>query len=117
MNYPKSCWIPIKQLIWLGFELDLGKGRLTVPQKKLDSLIEQILWAKENQALPTIALASIIGKILSMSLALGPVTRLMMRGMYTMLNARTSWSQQVMLTSDDLEELVFWLEHVSGLNG
>ena len=34
-----------------------------------------------------------------------------------MLNARASWSQQVLLTSDVLEELAFWLRHISALNG
>ena len=41
----------------------------------------------------------------------------MTRGMYTVLNARASWFQQVLLTSDARKELAFWLRHISALNG
>ena len=117
INYAKSCFTPTKQLLWLGFQLDLERGQLTVPHKKLDLLKEQIAKAVDGRELPAMALASVIGKILSMSLALGPVTCLMTRGMYTVLNARASWFQQVLLTSDACEELTFWLRHISALNG
>ena len=95
VNYAKSCFTPTKQLLWLGFQLDLERGQLTIPHKKLDLLKEQIAKAMEGRELPAMALASVIGKILSMLLGLVPVTRLMMRGMYTVLNARASWFRQV----------------------
>lgn len=117
VNHAKSCWTPTKQMLWLGFQLDLERGQLTVLQNRLDSLLEQISRAKASRALPATALASIIGKILSMSLALGPVTRLMTRGMYSVLNARESWYHQVLLTAEALVELAFWPQHVSALNG
>ena len=107
----------VKRLLWLGFELDLEKGQLTVSQKKLGSLLEQIGKTKSSRTLTATALASIIGKILSMSLALEPVTHLMTWGMYAVLNVTVSWSQQVLLTSDALEKLEFWLEHIGSLNG
>ena len=117
VNYAKSCFTPTKQLLWLGFQLDLERGQMTVPHKKLDLLKEQIAKAMEGRELPAMALASVIGKILSMSLGLRPVTRLMTRGMYTVLNARASWFQQILLTSDVRKELAFWLRHISELNG
>ena len=117
VNYAKSCFTPTKQLLWLGFQLDLEQGQLTIPHKKLDLLKEQISKAVDGREFPATALASVIGKIMSMSLALGPITHLMTRGMYTVLNARASWLQQVLLTSAALEELVFWLRHISALNG
>ena len=75
---------------------------MTIPHKKLDLLREQILKAGDGRELPAMALASVIGKRLSMSLTLGPVTRLMTRALYAMLNARESWFQQVLFTSDAL---------------
>ena len=82
---------------------------MTIPHKKLDLLKEQVAKAMEGRELPVMALASVIGKILSMSLGLGPIARLMTQGMYAVLNARASWFQQVLLTSDAREELAFWL--------
>ena len=52
-----------------------------------------------------------------MSLALGPLTRMMTRGLYAVLNATSSWCHQVLLTSDALGELTFWLGNIYGFNG
>ena len=52
-----------------------------------------------------------------MALALGPVARLMTRNLYTMLNARSSWHQDLLITQEALEELIFWLQHIKKFNG
>ena len=62
-------------------------------------------------------LASLIGKIISMSLALGPVTRLMTRSLNATLNNRVAWCQKLSLTPEALEELTFWFNEVSKFNG
>ena len=67
--------------------------------------------------MPVTALASVIGKIMSMSLALGPLARMMTRGMYAVLNAKISWCHQVLLTTEALEELTFWLDNIDNFNG
>ena len=53
------------------------------------------------------SLASIIGQIISMSLALGPVTHLRTRALYSVLNQRRCWSDRLCLSVDALEELSF----------
>ena len=68
-NSCKSQWMPSKRLIWLGFEDDLERGQLLVPQLKIDSLMEQMKRARYCQEMPATALASVIGRIMSMSLA------------------------------------------------
>lgn len=73
--------------------------------------------AKDSRSIQATALARIMGKIISMALALGPVTRLMTRSLYTVLNARRSWCQYLLLTADAMEELSFWLEHIDKFNG
>ena len=52
-------------------------------------------------------LASLIGRIMSMSLALGPVTRLMTRSLYAALNSKTAWYQKLTMTPEALGELTF----------
>ena len=37
--------------------------------------------------------------------------------MYAVLNARRSWCHQVLLTSEALEELNFWLDNIDNFNG
>ena len=37
-NKVKCSWTPSQQSTWLGFELDLQKGRIKVPKTKIDAL-------------------------------------------------------------------------------
>ena len=104
-------------MIWLGFEVDLESGQLLIPQLKIDSLMEQMKRAKYCSEMSATALASVIGRIMSVSLALGPLARMMTRCMYAVLNTRSSWCHQVLLTPEALEELAFWLNNIDNFNG
>ena len=64
-----------------------------------------------------LCLASLIGKIMSMALALGPVTRLMTRSLYAVLNSKAAWCQRLVLTSEALVELNFWIHEITDFNG
>ena len=78
-NQEKSLWIPSKSVEWLGFNIDLAIGEFSVPPSKLEVLKSQPHAVAEAPMVPVRQLASVIGKIMSISLALGPVTRLMTR--------------------------------------
>ena len=54
-------------------------------------------------------LASITGILLSMSLAVGPVSRLMTRAMYALIESRVSWCDQLSVTGEVRYELEFWM--------
>ena len=73
-NDTKSQWTPVKKLTWLGFEIE---GILAVPEQKLKNLGSQLRKTNEVQVVLATMLSSIIGKVLSMAMALGPVARLM----------------------------------------
>ena len=57
-------------------------------------------------------MASITGQIISMTLAMGPVSRLRTRALYSVLNMRKSWADKLHLSREAREELQFWLESV-----
>ena len=75
----------MQQLNWLGFDIDLARGVLEVPRGKVETLCNQIKDALQAKALPARSLASITGRLISMSIALGPVTRLMTRNLYALI--------------------------------
>ena len=80
------------------FELDLAQGYIAVPpQKTLRSEGVHSIQAKE--------LPSLIGKILSMSIALGPITRLRTHSMYSPLNSRLTWSDALVVKDETQWEL------------
>ena len=116
-NNVKSQWVPVKKLTWLGFQIEIEEGKLSVPEQKLMKLVSQLTKAREARVIPATVLASITGKVLSMALALGPVARLMTRNLYTMLNAKSSWYQELLVTQEALEELTFWQDHSKRFNG
>ena len=116
-NLEKSQWEPIRCIEWLGFIIDLEKGQFLVPPGKLASLHENLMRVNDLPCVPACMLASVIGKIVAMSLALGPVTRMMTRSMYGVLNAKQSWCQCLLLSPEAKQELNFWLDQLSNFNG
>jgi len=110
-------WEPSQKAKWLRFELDLAQGYILVPQEKIIiSLKSHLLVAVGGCSLTVWSLAGIIGKIISMSLALGPVSRLMTRSMYALLNTRLYRNQLLCLTLEAVAELQFWLNEITLVN-
>lgn len=116
-NDTKSQWSPEKIIAWLGFELDVEQGQLRVPRHKMLMLQERLRMVSTSLRVPAKLLASIIGQIISMSVALGPVTRLMTRGLYAALNNKVSWCQWLSISSDARSELRFWVSCMDQFNG
>ena len=59
-NLAKCKWSPSQQCTWLGFDIDLHLGVVSIPQEKLSAQLDQAL--KETKLSPKF-LASITGKI------------------------------------------------------
>ena len=87
-NTDKCNWAPVQQASCLGFYLDLEKGQIYVPTEKVEQLYSHLELALESPTLKAKKLASIIGKLISMSLAVGPVAHLMTRSLYAILNSQ-----------------------------
>ena len=85
LNVTKSCLEPCQIVEWLGFIVDLSAGCFRVPQDKVCRL-KNAIQAISSNMVNARSLASVIGQIISMSLALGPVSRLQTRAMYAVLN-------------------------------
>ena len=113
----KCSWVPSQQASWLGFDLNLEQGVISIPEGKIASLKSQLDQAVATSCVKARQLASIIGKIIAMSLAVGPVSRLMTRSMYSLLNSRQYWCQVLALNTEVLEEMYFWLQNIDGING
>ena len=100
-------------VIW--FHINLNKGVFAVLPEKIKSLESAIKCIREVPQVPARLLASVIGKIMSMSLGLGPVTHLMTGSLYANLNYRTAWCQKPNLNTE--LELEFWDQQLLSFNG
>ena len=72
--------------------------------------------AVKADRLPAKFLARIAGKIISMSLALGPVARFMTRSLYGLLDTRSHWGDILLIPVLVADELQFWYHEISGYN-
>ena len=109
-NESKSVWVPTHELVWLGFNLNLSEGSISVPERKVKALQHSLKVAIGTSSLVAKTVASLIGKIVSMSLALGHVARFRTRALYALLESRQAWCDVLLVTQDAGEELRFWAE-------
>ena len=82
--------------------------------KKLASMISNAL----NQSFTTAKfIARIAGNIISMGIAIGPLTRLFTRQMYKFIESRLTWHSIKEIDKLTKEELIFWHKNLQNANG
>ena len=86
LNTVKSKLTPHQIGEWLGFIVDLVSGCFYIPEEKIDRLKANTLNIAYCSRVSVRALASVVGQIMSMSLALGPIARLRTRTLYADIN-------------------------------
>ena len=107
--------VPAMYLAWLRYrssarESDRASGKILSLQTQLSQAL------KQNQ-LSARFVASLVGKIISLSRALGPVVRLMTRSLYALINSRQAWCEALGITTAAKAELQFWLSEIQQFNG
>jgi hypothetical protein len=108
VNHGKSQLDPVQRLQHLGFLVDLQAGTFEVPLHRWEALQTGIAALLAAPRSPVRSLARVAGQLVSMGLALGPVTRLFTRGMYADIDSASFWDQWVALSPGTLAELRFW---------
>ncbi len=74
VNQKKSVWEPSRNCQWLGMQIDLQAATFVVPTEKLTQLKLLLKTVADNFITTPRILARVAGKVMSMSVALGPVT-------------------------------------------
>ena len=117
----KCLWQPTESISFLGLVIDSRSLTFSVPSAKISKLhtsIDDIISARAlSNPIQVRTLASVTGQLISMSLALGPVTRLMTRAMYRSIESRLSWGDSLFIPDCVLCELKFWQTNLDVLNG
>lgn len=117
VNEVKSNWALCQKIQWLGCIIDLQKQGLFVPDHKLLALRSMLRVALGTKEMSARNIARIVGKIISMSPALGPVARFMTRSLYGMIHSCWRWCDLLKVTPESLQELLFWEQWVQAFNG
>ena len=117
LNFSKSRLAPHRVGEWLGFTVDQSRGCFIVPDDKITRLKNSLSSVLLAYRVSVRAVASIVGQVMSMSLALGPISRLRTRALYGDINACVSWKAFLGLSEEARAELNFWQNNVAVLNG
>jgi hypothetical protein len=104
----KSVWKPTQRLQWLGFVVDIAKGHIEVPVDRIAAMQVKLQEMCQCSQISAKRLASVVGSIISMSLAIGPIGRFMTRSMYALLETRLSWWDMLNITPAAQQEIIFW---------
>ncbi len=122
-NVQKSIWEPVSKTEWLGFQLNLENGMMSLPSRRITSItqgIHSILSHDDSSDQEKVVhvrdLASVAGKIISSYLIIGSVSRLMTKSIHCVIETRRSWNSYVILSSEAIQELQFWQENIESLN-
>ncbi len=112
INREKSMKQPEQRIRLLGFWVDSKEGTFRIPEERREKIMGQLQEAmeakREGKKMAARELASMVGRIMSCYIALGPVTRIFTRELYACLEERDSWSGSVELTRGATEEAKFW---------
>ena len=116
-NDEKSNWEPVQNLVFLGTVLDFESGLISIPEERILKPKSSIDSCLQDNFISTRGLASITGQIISMSCAVGNVTRLLTRNCYAAIEQRTSWDQLLFVSPEIRNELSFWQSNIDSING
>ncbi|CAC5403413.1 unnamed protein product [Mytilus coruscus] len=108
----KSMWTPIKNLTFLGTNIDTDKGVFTFPYNRIDKIMNTIsdidLCSANNGKVFVRKVASLVGQIISTSPDIGNiVVYLMTKHLYTDINSVHSWNSYTHLSVDSIDQINF----------
>jgi hypothetical protein len=116
-NSQKCDWNPRQKGEWLGTLINTVDMRFEITPSKITktkSLVTKII---DSKSATYRDIARVAGFVISLSLAIGPATRLFTRQMYLCIMQRTSWNDTVRINSCLQNELRFWCDNIDGFQG
>ena len=121
VNQEKSDWNPKNIFSWIGFIINTRSGLIYAIDARIESLCcalnELCAGFEVSASIHVKRLASIVGKIISLSPCCGNVTQIMTRYLHLIVNSRDSWHSIVFLQDQAKKELLFWRDNLRNLNG
>ncbi len=105
---------------YLGFLLNSDSMTVKYPQEKLSEVLNRIENHIKNYSIPVKQLASLLGKIISLSPSHGAIVRICTRSGYIMLETHVNqfgWVGQIVWSPETRKEFEFFLMNANKFNG
>ena len=108
----KCMWEPEQRFECLGYIADMLEGVFRVPERRVTKMMStlELVWNRQK-SVKAREVAAFVGHVLSMRLAIGPVTRLWTRSLYRSIMQAPHYGAHVHLGAEARRELSFWKEH------
>jgi hypothetical protein len=110
INVPKCGTIPQHKRRQPGFDVDLAEGLFTMSLERWEALqikTDAIMYARSG-CVQARVIARLVGNIISMRLAWGPVTQLYSRHFYALINDVRTLNWWLAVSEEAASELLFW---------
>ena len=121
VNWRKSVLTPGKCLCFLGMLVDSESYRFFVPEKKVEklkALVAELLARDKAGEYPEATfreLASMVGKVMSMQVAV-PAVRMLTHEVYRLIRPEGEWDNSVVLTRKVVDELLMVVQWIGRFN-
>ena len=102
---------------WLGFVINTIAMTFQIPEAKVRKLKSLLISAIRDKSSSYRELARIAGSLISVALAVGPLSRLFTRQMYLAIESRSAWDHTLHFSSALLEMLRFWYCNIDSFIG
>ena len=116
VNEDKSHWDPVQIGEWLSLVINTIAITFQIPEAKVQKLKSLLSSAIRDKSSSYRELARIAGSIISVALAVGPLSRLFTRQMYLAIESRSAWDHTFHFSSALLEELRFRYCNIDSFN-
>ena len=106
----KCRWVPSPRTEgFLGYTLDVTRNELGITAQRQAKLVAALSALDLSRSIPRRVVASVTGRVVSMSLVIGPLARLMTRGLYAMQGGEAfGWDDVAEWTPAAIREVAFW---------
>ena len=102
---------------WHGFVINTISMTFQIPEKRVCKLKRLLNSTIQNKSSSYCELARIAGSIVSVVLAVRPISRLLTRQMYLAIESRSAWDHSFLFPPALPEELKFWFCNIEYFNG
>ena len=83
-----------------------------IPKPKFEFILVEALYFLETRVFPVKRLASWVGKLQSLRLAIGPIVSIMCKSLYFLISCAFSWSSYVKLDTNSNVEITWWRDNL-----
>ena len=103
---------PSQSVKYLGIIINSVSMTFEIPKQKLEFILVEALFFLKTKFFPVKRLASWVGKLQSLRLAIGPIVSIMCKSLYNLIKLAFSWNSSINLDKNSAIEITWWYDNL-----